>query len=33
MSDRIQNDIEKIEQALNIRLDDVEIEIALNAGI
>ncbi|CAF4121595.1 unnamed protein product, partial [Rotaria sordida] len=31
MADVIKNDIEKIERALNIRVDDVEIEVALNA--
>ncbi len=32
MADVIKSDIEKIERALNIRVDDVEIEVALNAG-
>ncbi|CAF1214011.1 unnamed protein product [Rotaria sordida] len=32
MADVIKNDIEKIERALNIRVDDVEIEVALNAA-
>ncbi|CAF4750008.1 unnamed protein product [Rotaria sp. Silwood1] len=32
MADVIKSDIEKIERALNIRVDDVEIEIALNAA-
>jgi hypothetical protein len=32
MADVIKSDIEKIERALNIRVEDVEIEIALNAG-
>ena len=31
MSDVIRKDIEKIERALNIRVEDVEIEVALNA--
>lgn len=32
MADVIKSDIEKIERALNIRVEDVEIEVALNAG-
>jgi len=32
MADVIKSDIEKIERALNIRVDDMEIEVALNAG-
>ncbi|CAF3751097.1 unnamed protein product [Adineta steineri] len=32
MADVIKSDIEKIERALNIRVDDVEIEVALNAA-
>jgi len=32
MSDVIRKDIEKIERALNIRVEDVEIEVALNAS-
>ncbi len=32
MADVIKSDIEKIERALNIRVDDVEIQTALNAG-
>ena len=32
MADGIKSDIEKIERALNIRVEDVEIELALNAG-
>ncbi|CAF0894867.1 unnamed protein product [Adineta ricciae] len=32
MADVIKSDIEKIERALNIRVEDVEIEVALNAA-
>ncbi|UJR13361.1 hypothetical protein I4U23_000378 [Adineta vaga] len=32
MADVIRSDIEKIERALNIRVDDVEIEVAINAA-
>ena len=32
MADVIKSDIEKIERALNIRVEDVEIEVTLNAG-
>lgn len=32
MAEEIRSDIEKIERALNIRVEDVEIELAFNAG-
>jgi hypothetical protein len=32
MADVFKSDIEKIERALTIRVDDVEIEVALNAS-